>query len=123
MNWETYGLLGMGAALAALTLTRSTLTQKLRAKWIGHGLLGEMLNCPYCMAHWTGIIFSLDKHLSKANFDAYIVDACIVTGMAVIFVGIILKLWLYQEAELDKYRQLISEMTSKLKEVSNHKKV
>ncbi len=117
MNWETYGLLGMGAALVALTLTRSTLTQKFRAKWIGHGLLGEMINCPYCMAHWTGIIFS------SANFDAYIVDACIVTGIAVIFVGIMLKLWLYQEAELDRYRQLISEMTSKLKEVSNHKEV
>ena len=119
MNWETYGLLGIGAALAALTLTRSTLTQKLRAKWIGHGLLGEMINCPYCMAHWMGTIFSLDKHLSKPNFDAYLVDACIVIGIAVIFVGIMLKLWLYQEAELDRYRQLISEMTSKLKEVSN----
>jgi len=123
MNWETYGLLGIGAALAALTLTRSTLTQKFRAKWVGRSWVGEMINCPYCMAHWTGSIFSLDKHLSKPNFDAYLVDACIVTGMAVIFVGIMLKLWLYQEAELDRYRQLISEMTSKLKEVRITKKV
>jgi len=32
-----------------------------------------------------------------------------------------LKLWLYQEAELDRYRQLIKEMTSKLKEVTTER--
>jgi hypothetical protein len=119
MSWETYSLLGIGAGVAALTLTRSTLTQKLRNSWRDKPVIGELINCPYCMCHWTGTLFSLDGSLTPRYWDGYLINACVVTGIAVLFTGIALKLWLFQEAELDRYRQVIKEMNAQLKRV-NH---
>jgi len=80
-------------------------------------VIGELVNCPYCMCHWTGAVFATSW--LPEGIGSYLIDACITTGFAVLFTGVMMKLWLFQEAELDRYRAAIKEMVAKPKEI-NH---
>lgn len=108
LNTETLGLLGVGAAVVALTLTRSQVTKLIRHALLGKPLMiGELANCPYCMCHWTGFAFAF---FSQPNsFIWYVINGCIITGLAVIMAGVMIRFWPLNELELEEMRQLLNE--------------
>lgn len=98
--------LSVGAALVAVTLTRSTVTAPWRYKMLGVPFIGPLFNCPYCMCHWTGCLFAL--YLGGSAVD-YLVHACIVTGLAVGYAGLLNRLWHFDDRTIDELSALLVE--------------
>lgn len=114
LKTEVLGLLGVGAAVVALTLTRSQVTKPIRHALLGKPfMIGELANCPYCMCHWTGFAFALFSQPNSLIW--YVINGCIITGLAVMIAGVIIKLWPLSELELEEMRQLLSEATDYIK--------
>lgn len=100
-------LLSVAAGVVSLTLTHTPLTRPIRYKMIGWPfMLGELANCPYCMAHWIALGLSV---WIGGNLVTILLNAAVITGGAALFCGILLRLFLFQQDELEKMRDLLKE--------------
>lgn len=100
-------LLSVACGVASLTLTYTPLTAPIRHKMIGWPLmLGELANCPYCMTHWIALGLSI---WIGGNLVTILLHAAIITGGGALFVGILLRLFLFREGENEELRKLIGE--------------
>lgn len=52
-------MLGVGAGVISLTVTRSKLFKPLREWLIGFPWIYDLLTCPYCFAHWSALFLSI----------------------------------------------------------------
>lgn len=103
-------LLSVVAGVISLTLTYTPLTRPLRHKMIGWPLmLGELASCPYCMAHWVALGLAI---WVGDGVIPVLINTGIITGGAALFCGILLKLFLFREAELEEMRGLLKEARS-----------
>ena len=109
-------VVGIGCGLGSLTLTRSTLTRSIRAALMRWPVIGDLASCPYCLAHWAGALGALT--LGPNTLTGYLINALAVTAIAVLFQGVVQKLWLMQENELDRMRGLLADAAKALKELS-----
>lgn len=107
-------LLSLAAGTIAVTITHSPITRPIRQRMIGWPLmLGELANCPYCMAHWIALGLAL---YAGGSFGTIFLNAVVITGGAAIFSGIMLKVLIFREAELEEMRRLLAEAGRKLRE-------
>ena len=116
-------LLAIASGTVSLVLTRSHLTKGLR-HWlmdVRFLMIGELVNCPFCMAFWTSLPLSFE-------FDSTLIDGLhfyplrwlIITGLACLFMGVLLKLWLFHEAELEDMRELLREARDEITRLGTH---
>lgn len=98
-------LLSVASGTLALTLTYSSITKPLRHRFIGVPMLGELINCPFCMAFWTSALFTIKFDSGGIRFG--IVQWLIITGLSLLFIGILLELFLFREAENEELRELL----------------
>jgi hypothetical protein len=110
-------LLGIGSGLAALTLTRSHFIRPLQARLRPYPWLHEGSNCPYCMAHWCGLAASLTL---GGGFIPYLLNSLAIIGIAVLFQGLVQRLWFLQELEIQRLRGLLAEAAKAMKEAEKH---
>jgi hypothetical protein len=97
-------MLAVASGTISLTLTASHLTKPLRHHWLDAPfMLGELINCPYCMAHWTSMLLVI---LSPAPS---ILSWLVVTGLSAIFIGVVQRLLLFRESENEDLRELLRE--------------
>lgn len=99
-------LLSVASGTLALTLTYSSITKPLRHRFMGVPMLGELINCPYCMAHWTAMPFA---YALSSGFWMTLLNLLIITGLSSLFIGILLKLFLFREAENEELRVMLRE--------------
>ncbi len=105
--------LSLVVGIVSITLTRSHLTKTIRHKMIDLPfMIGELINCPYCVAHWFAAIFAL--LISDTILEWFLVSAGIV-AVAALFMGIVQRLWFMQESELENLRDLLRETAKRLK--------
>lgn len=107
-------VLALATSVASVTLTRSSLTKSLRRRLVP-GLIRELWHCPYCMAHWIAPLlcaFGLrGAGLSLVNAAIAILA---VIGLSALFMGLLMRLWLFQEGELEEMRELLNEARDEL---------
>lgn len=103
--------LGVAAGLLALTATRAHVTAPLRAATAG-SKLGDLLACPYCVAHWTGLLAALTVY---DDLVSYIAQSLFIIGTAVLFQGVVQRLWLMQETEIENLKGLLAEASEELR--------
>lgn len=105
-------MLSIVAGTIATTITHTPLTRPIRHRMIGWPLmLGELASCPYCMGHWIALVLSA---YVGGTVEAVLLNAAVITGGAAIFSGILLKLTLFREDELEELRDLIAEAKEEL---------
>lgn len=114
-------LLGIASGIVSLTLTRSYLTKRLRQACLktGPAWLGEQVNCPFCMAFWTSTMVT-PYDTGNIQLGLIIVTWMSITGLACLFMGILLKLWLFREAELEDMRDLLRKAQDRISEVEEY---
>lgn len=119
---EHLALLSVIAGVVSLTLTYTPLTRPIRHKMIGWPLmLGELASCPYCMAHW--IALGLSWGIIGGNLMTVLLNAAVITGGAALFCGILLRLFLFREGELEELRRLIGQAKEHVKAASQKTKI
>lgn len=102
-------LLAVASGTLALTLTYSHITKSLRHRFMNAPfMMGELINCPYCMAHWTAVPFVW--LLDPLNIAIFIIEWLIVTGLSCLFIGILLRLFLFRESENEELRERLREL-------------
>lgn len=107
-------LLSVACGVMSLTLTYTPLTAPIRHKMIGWPLmLGELANCPYCMAHWIALGLAV---WIGGNLVTILFHAAIITGGGALFVGILLRLFLFREKENEDLRELIRQSRDVLRD-------
>lgn len=109
--------LAFAVAVVSVTLTRSHLTKALRMKYLyAPYMLGELINCPYCMAHWVSLGFSI---WLGGGFQTVLVNALVMCGVAAIVIGLMLKLWLWTETEIEELREVLREAQTVLESTND----
>ncbi len=104
----TLCLMAVASGTIALMLTVSHLTQPLRLKYIDAPyMLGELINCPYCMAFWTGLPFVTAFHFE--HLSGVITSYLVVVGLSHVFMGVVQRLFLFRESENEELRQKLRE--------------
>jgi hypothetical protein len=73
-------MLGVGAAVISLTVTKSKLFKPIREWGMSrkNPLFGELLSCPYCFAHWSALFLSI----LYLPFHEFLVNWLVVTAIA-----------------------------------------
>ncbi len=107
--------LSVGAALVAVTLTRSTITRSVRQKLSGIPLIGDLAACPYCMAHWTGFFFAI---YHGGTWLEVLVNACIIIGLACGYAGLLSRLWHFEDNRIAELEDMLNEARVLLKELT-----
>lgn len=105
--------LAVAVGTVTLTLSRSQLTKGIRHRMIALPyMLGELINCPYCLAHWVAGVAALPI---SDGFMSWLVTTFVLTGLSVLFMGVVQKLWMMQETELENLRELLNEAMEHIK--------
>lgn len=117
-------MMAVAAGTLSLLITYSHITKPLRHHFVDAPcMVGELINCPYCMAHWTSIPFAW--HIGPYYWASwplgYVVSWLIVTGLSCLFIGILLKLFLFREGENEELREIVREQREIIQELLEEK--
>jgi len=105
----TLCLMAIASGTLALVLTASQITRPLRHQFIDAPyMLGELINCPYCMAFWTGLPLNKGFWVSYSGLNS-IVSYFAIVGLSHLFIGIVLRLFLFRESENEELREMLRE--------------
>lgn len=112
-------LMAVGSGTIALMLTASHLTQPWRHEFIDAPyMLGELINCPYCMAFWTALFPAVAL---SPSVSLGIINWLTITGLSHIFIGIVQRLFLFRESENEELRTTIREMGETIRDLLEEK--
>ena len=115
-------LIAVASGTLSLTLTASHITKTLRHEYLDAPyMMGELINCPYCMAHWTALIAAW-WYTPVVAWDSYtlaqfVVNWLTITGLSVIYIGIAQRLLLFRESENEELREIIREARETINEL------
>lgn len=99
--------MAIASGTVALMLTASHLTKPWRHEWLeAPFMLGELINCAYCMAFWTAIPAAVAY---SQTLSTGILNWLVITGLSHIFIGIVQRLFLFREIEAKELRELLQE--------------
>lgn len=92
-------------ATVSVTISRSTFTMFMR-DWLDDKvpIIGKLLSCPYCVAHWIALPVSFVLFWDTGIFFALFYGFAVI-GMATIIMGLMMKLFLWQEDEIKYLRE------------------
>lgn len=99
-------LLSIAVGTVTLVLTYSHLTKSIRHEILDWPWIGELASCPFCMSFWVAMPASF---YLGGNFVPIIFNWLIITGLSCLFIGILLKLFLFREKENEDLRELLRE--------------
>jgi hypothetical protein len=109
---EDLCLMAVASGTLALVITRSSLTKSMRHAMIGAPLkLDELFNCPWCMGFWTALPAAI---AIGGPVGAIIINWLIITGLSGLYMGFMMKLWLFREDELEEMRELLREAKNEI---------
>jgi len=118
-NLIEIGLMAVACGTMATTITYSHITKPLRHAMIDAPfMLGELFSCPYCMAHWTALPAALALGGPWGNI---LISWMVLTGLSSLFIGVLLRLFLFREAENEELRETIREMKETVNELLEEK--
>lgn len=109
---EDLCLLAIASGTLSLVITRSVLTKSMRHAMIGAPLkLDELFNCPWCMGFWTALPAAI---AIDGPFGFILTNWLIITGLSGLYMGTMMKLWLFREDELEDMRELLRRAKQEL---------
>lgn len=112
-------LLAVASGAISLTLTASHLTKRWRHEWLDAPyLMGELINCPYCMGHWTAVPFAL---YVGQTFADVVLSYWIIVGLSALFMGAAQRLFLFRESENEELRELLREARETVRDLVEEK--
>lgn len=111
----TLSLMAVASGTIALMLTASHLTRPMRHEFLDAPfMLGELINCPYCMAFWT----ALPAAVAYSNGVVVgFLNWLIITGLSHLFIGAVQRLFLFRESENEELRELLREARETIKDL------
>jgi len=96
----------LAVSAISLTVTKASVLQPVRdGIKAGNALLGKLVSCPYCAAHW--FAFSFSFFLPVVNLNSWFVSVFSILAMAAIFMGIAIKLLHIDQAYIEHLEELI----------------
>lgn len=112
-------LMAVAAGTVAMAITMSHITAPLRYAYIDAPfMIGELINCAYCMAFWTAI----PPAIAYGGGIAIVVNWLIITGLSHLFIGILLRLFLFREKENEDLRELVREARETINDLMGDRK-
>jgi ABC-type transport system involved in cytochrome c biogenesis permease subunit len=115
---ESFILTAVAIAALSLTITRSTITTPVRAFALDHMPWAvQLLGCPYCMSHWLAFAAAwfVDVQLVANPVVNFVAVVFALVGVAAVVSGLIFKLVLHQEAEIERLRDALVRLKGQLK--------
>lgn len=108
-------LMGIAVGTATLAVTYSHLTKPVRHAMIDAPfMLGELFSCPFCFSFWAALPAA---YALGGNIGVMVMNWLIVTGLSCLFIGILLKLFLFREGENEELREIVREQREVIKEL------
>lgn len=107
------GMLAVATGTISVAITNSHLTRSLRMRYLDAPfMLGELINCSFCMSFWIAAVLTsiLYGYLSFMGWMT-------VWGLGALWSGILLRLYLFREAENEDLRELVREMKDTVNEL------
>lgn len=108
-SWFVLLTLSLAVAAASITVTRAAVTKPLR-EWVdskGWTFVHKLLTCPYCMSHWFAALAAL---YGSSTFLSWLVLTFAIVALSAIITGLIFKLFLIQEAEIERLYEEIEAL-------------
>jgi hypothetical protein len=115
------GVFSLAIGGLSTTIAKAHVTKPLR-DWCERRvkIIGEMLNCPYCVSHWISFLVVISAPISFGT-DSHVVDFLAQlfaqVSMAALVSASITRLMLWHEAELEQARKEAAELRGILKDV------
>ena len=78
-------------------------------------VFGELVNCGFCMGFWVSLLLTT-IHYGYVDIMAWLT----VWGLGALWSGILLRLYLFREAENEELRELVREMKETVSELVDH---
>lgn len=106
-------MLAVASGTISVALSNSHLTRSVRLHLVDIPIVGELASCSFCLGFWVSLIFS-----SIHYGEIAIMQWMTVWGLGSLFSGILLKFYLFREAENEDLRDTIREMSEVIKELT-----
>ena len=110
MDVNQFAMETLAVSAISLTLTRAKITDFFRESENMPQLWKNLFRCPYCMSHW----LALPSALHHSRWGEYWFA---LVGSAAIVMGVIQRLWLWQETRIHTLEKDLDDATERLKEV------
>ena len=108
MDVNQFAMETLAVSAISLTLTRAKITDRLRGENIPQ-TIRNLYRCPYCMCHWTASPLGFKHGVFNPLYWFALV------GAAAIVMGVIQRLWLWQEARIHTLENDLDEATEQLR--------
>lgn len=120
-----FGLASLATASSAITLSKGAIFAPLRKWATAHSTWGgKLLSCTYCVTHWSALFWVLlggvggVLPLTSSIGGDYLITIFGVITMATIFEGIMARLLLMHEQQLEEVKEQTMEMVETLKKTA-----
>ena len=110
MDVNQFAMETLAVSAVSLTLTRAKITDFFRESENMPQLWKNLFRCPYCMSHWMALCVAVNY---KKGIPIYWFA---LVGAAAIVMGVIQRLWLWQETRIHTLEQELDTATALLKE-------
>lgn len=110
------GMLAIATGTISVALANSHLTRQLRLRYLDAPVIGELINCSFCLGFWIAAVLSC-IHYGYLSFMGWMT----VWGLGAMWSGILLKLYLFRESENEDLRGTIREMQETIKDLLKDK--
>lgn len=118
----TLAVLGLAVGAIATTISKAHIGDIPRA-WVARQskFLGELLACPYCVSHWiaAAIVVATPMRITGNVFVDYPAQGFSLVALGAFTVGMIMKLMLWDQAELEQAHKERDEAVATLREIAN----
>ena len=107
------GMLAVATGTISVAITNSHLTRSLRLRYLDAPyMLGELISCSFCMGFW---ISGALCWLEYGSLHAW--PWLVVWGLGAMWSGVLLRLYLFREAENDELREVLRECRQSLNDL------
>jgi hypothetical protein len=118
----TLAVLGLAVGGLSTTISKAHALDIPRA-WIARHskVLGELIHCPYCVSHWiaAAIVVAAPAKITGNAFVDYPAQGFSLVALGAFTVGMIMKLMLWDQAELEQAHRERDEAVATLREIAN----
>lgn len=121
--------LALATAAFSTTVAKSHAFEPMRV-WLENRLTGwptvaKLVRCPYCVSHWVALVLALvcQPQLVAGGIAVNVIVATFATiAAAAIITGLILKLLLMHESEVERLRTQLNEASTIIQELLKDEK-